>query len=369
MIMKRSKLASILILVLCAVFMLAACSGGAAPEAPAADTQPADTPAAAEPSPEAPAAEAQEPAPADDAPADGKLSIGMVPKTIGHPYYQTCAIGASQAQEDFDVNVLYNGPSVEDINKQVTIIEDMITQKVDAIIVAPVDSEAIKPVFQKATDAGIPVFTFDLDAPDSARLFCITAANAEESGAAIGESLAKAIDYEGEVAILTGGLGQEILNRRATAVEERLKEWPEIEVVALEASDEDFQKCVAQVENLLQTYPNLKAIAGVSTGNIPAAASTVEAAGRDVVVTGIGMPSMNAEYIHNGTIPELILWDPAAMAYVAIKAAIDYVNDGTLPADGQDYGFGGKITVADGESIAYIPSIVFDDSNVDNYTF
>ncbi len=306
----------------------------------------------------------------DNTDAGSKLKIAIVPKTVGHPYFIAAEKGAKKAGEDFGVDVTFTGPSVEDLNKQITVIEDLITQKVDALIIAPVDSDALVPVIKKAFDAGIPTFTFDIDAPNSQRLFNVTAGDPEESGTAIANSLAKSVDYKGEVALLTGGLGQDALNRRLEAIKSTLAQWPDIKVVATEASDEDFQKGVSQVENLLQTYPNLKGLAGVSTVNPPSAATVVQAAGLagKVAVTGIGLPSQNAEFIKAGVISELFLWDPGVMTYDAVKAAIDYIQTQKLPVDGQDFGWGGKLLVKD-NVVGYVPSLIFNKDNIDDFDF
>ena len=110
--------------------------------------------------------------------------------------------------------------------------------------------QAIIPTINKAMEAGVAVFTFDIDAPDSDRLFCITAGDAIESGTAIGESLAKQVDGKGQVALLTGGLGSETLNQRLDAIKAVLDKYPDIEIVATEACDDNFEKCVSQAENL-----------------------------------------------------------------------------------------------------------------------
>lgn len=301
------------------------------------------------------------------------IKIGIVVKQAGAPYFDYAADGARKAAEEMNAEVVsYTGPSSEDVNQEITFMEDLITQGVDAILISTADSTAIVPTINKAIEAGIAVFTFDIDAPESERLFCITAGNAEESGRAIGESLVEAVDGEGQVALLTGGLGSDVLNRRLEAIESVLEEYPDIEVVATEACDDDFEQCVSQVENLLQTYPDLKAVAGVSTVNPPAAAMAISSANKagQVYSLGIAMPSQIAEYVDEGIIPEAILWDPGVMGYVSVAAACNYLRNGELPVNGENYGeYGGEVVVEDGETTAYIPSLVFTKDNVHDFEF
>lgn len=299
--------------------------------------------------------------------------IGIVVKQMGAPYFDYAAEGAKKAAADLNAEIIsYTGPSSEDVNQEITFIEDLITQGADAIMISTADSTAIIPTINKAMDAGVDIFTFDIDAPESKRLFCITAGNPEESGATIGESLAKLVGEKGQVALLTGGLGSETLNRRLEAIKKVLEKYPDVEIVATEACDDNFEKCVSQVENLIQTYPDLKAVAGVSTVNPPAAAMAIQSANKtgEIISIGIGLPSQCAEYIDAGVIPELTLWDPGVMGYDAVAAAVNYMDTGKLPQNNEDYGeYGGKLIVEDGSNIGYIPSIIFTKENVHDYDF
>jgi ABC-type sugar transport system substrate-binding protein len=299
------------------------------------------------------------------------LTIGVVPKSLGQPYWNACEEGSKKAAQDFNVNVIFTAPTAEDINKQVSTIEDLITKKVDALVISAVDSKAIAPVIHEAFAAGIPVFTFDIDSPDSGRLWCTTAGDPEQTGKQMAEGMAKEIGYSGKVALLTGGLGSDALNRRLRSMETTLKQWQNIQVVGTEACEDDFQKGVSQVENLLQTYPDLKGLGGVSTVNPPSAATAVVAAGLGgkVAIWGLGLPKQNAEFVKSGVISGLMLWDPRQMAYIAVKTAIDYVNTKKLPTDGEDFGWGGKILVKTGEKISYVPSLIFNKDNVDLFGF
>ena len=360
--MKQYKFLVALVLVAIMVIGVIGCSAPATESsAPAAS---GDASASSDASPAADASKA----------ASGEpYKIGIVVKQMGAPYFDYAAEGAKKAAAEMGAEVIsYTGPSSEDVNQEITFIEDLVTQGADAILVSTADSTAIIPTINKAMEAGVAVFTFDIDAPDSDRLFCITAGDAIESGTAIGESLAKQVDGKGQVALLTGGLGSETLNQRLDAIKAVLDKYPDIEIVATEACDDNFEKCVSQAENLIQTYPDLKAFAGVSSVNPPAAAMAIQSAGKTgaIISLGIGLPSQCSEYVDAGIIPELTLWDPGVMGYDAVAAAVNYLKDGSLPKDGQDYGeYGGTLIVPDGTTVGYIPSIIFTKDNVHDYEF
>lgn len=301
--------------------------------------------------------------------AEEKLVFALVPKSTGAPYFIACEKGAAKAAEDLGVDYIWTGPTSEDSAKQITMVEDLITQGVDALFVSPVDAEACVDVINRALEQGIPTFTWDMDSGNSNRLFCITAGDAVDSGYNLAEGCAEEIGYKGQVAILTGSLGSDVLARRVDAVKECLAQYPDIEVVAVEATDEDLQKGITAAENLLQTYPDLAGFIGVSAGNALMAATAIQSAGREgIAVWSQGLPSTAGEFVKDGTVKGMMLWDPGAMTYIAMAAAKQYIEDGTLPVDGQNYGeYAGSIVVNDGETVAYVPDLVFTPENIDEF--
>ena len=301
--------------------------------------------------------------------SDDKLVFALVPKSTGAQYFISCEQGAKIASDELGVDYIWTGPTSEDSARQITMIEDLITQGVDALIISPVDAEACVDVINRAMEKGIPTFTWDMDSENSNRLFCVTGMEANESGYALAEGCAEEIGYKGEVAILTGSLGSDVLNRRIAAIEECLAQYPDIKIVAIEATDEDMQKGISVSENLLQAYPNLAGFIGVSAGNPIMAGTAIKNAGRDgIAVWSVGLPSTGRDFVKDGTVKGMMLLDPGAMTYVAMAAAKQYIEDGSLPVDGQNYGNYAGTVVVNG-SIAFVPTLLFTKDNIDNFGF
>lgn len=81
--------------------------------------------------------------------AEAKYKIAFVPKLIGIPYFNAMEEGGKKAAADLDVEFIYTGPVTADVAKQSEIVDNLITQGVDAIAVAPNDPAAITPVLKK----------------------------------------------------------------------------------------------------------------------------------------------------------------------------------------------------------------------------
>src|SRR5262245_31511980 len=94
----------------------------------------------------------------------GKPRIALIMKSLANEFFQTMENGAREHQrahpEGYDL--VANGTKDElDIGRQVDLVEQMIAERVDAIVIAPADSKALVPVCKRALDAGIVVVNID----------------------------------------------------------------------------------------------------------------------------------------------------------------------------------------------------------------
>ena len=102
--------------------------------------------------------------------ANKKMTIALMPKAKGDPYFVSCRIGAEEAAKELGVELLWDGPTSLDPAKQTEVVEAWITRGVDAIAVSVENREAISSVLRKAREKGIKVLTWDADAEKNARL-------------------------------------------------------------------------------------------------------------------------------------------------------------------------------------------------------
>ena len=95
----------------------------------------------------------------------------MIPKALDIPVFNYAHIGAERAAKELgNVQILWNAPASADQLKQKEILESYITQRVDGIAISSLNGEFLADTINRAIDAGIPVVTWDSDAPTSRRL-------------------------------------------------------------------------------------------------------------------------------------------------------------------------------------------------------
>jgi ribose transport system substrate-binding protein len=313
--MKRIALLLSLLLVL---GLLVACGGEATEEAAA----PAET-TAEEPAAEAPAAEAEK------LPAGEQLYV-FLPKSLDNPYWDDCRKGMEDLAAELGVQAEFLGPDTADAAKQVGIFESVIARNPQGIAVSPNDPATVTAAIAAATAAGIPVFAWDADAPDSERIAYIGTNNVN-AGRTAGEELAKAIGGAGQVAVLHGSLTAANANERVQGFEEAMANYPDIEVVAIEPTEDSLATALAKAEQLLQAYPELKAFYGVTGSGVPGASGAVKQANKcgEVQVIGFDVVPQGIEAMREGCAQVLISQRPYGMTQITLQTMYDLYNNGT----------------------------------------
>jgi ribose transport system substrate-binding protein len=190
--------------------------------------------------------------------ADEKV-YAVVPKALGVPFYADAEKGCMEAATKIGAKCLFTGPAQLDDAEQIRIIRDLITKKVAGISVAPNNPDSISSVIVAAQQKGIPVVTFDSDAPNSKRTAFI-GTNNEAAGGAAGEAFAKALPNGGTYAVLTGGLSAQNLNDRIKGFKSKLaSNFKEVSGSPF-SCDDDSSKAVQIIQDILAKNPKLDGI-------------------------------------------------------------------------------------------------------------
>jgi len=207
-----------------------------------------------------------EPPKTDAAATPAKLRFAVIPKALDIPVFNYAKIGAERAAAEFgDVEVLWNAPASADQLKQKEILESYITQRVDGIAISALNGDFLTETINRAIDAGIPVITWDSDAPTSKRM-AFYGVDDLASGRILGEQAIRLLDGKGKVALITS-LGATNLQNRLAGVREALAKAPGIEIVETYDIKEDVIRCAEIIATGSRRYPDLAA--WVSVGGWP----------------------------------------------------------------------------------------------------
>jgi ribose transport system substrate-binding protein len=100
-----------------------------------------------------------------------KVTLALVLDDLTNPVELPLRKGAKDAAKKLGFDLKIVGPSPNTAQQQISLLQDLTAQKVNGIVILPVDSSALVPAINAAVDAGIPVATTELDAPTSKRSF------------------------------------------------------------------------------------------------------------------------------------------------------------------------------------------------------
>ena len=109
-----------------------------------------------------------------------ELTVGVSVSTLNNPFFVSLRDGIQKLADDNKTTIKVVDAQ-DDTAKQSNDIDDLIQQKVDVILVNPVDSSAIVPAVESANSANIPVIAIDRSS-DGGELLTTVASNNEEGG-------------------------------------------------------------------------------------------------------------------------------------------------------------------------------------------
>ncbi|WP_326665477.1 rhamnose ABC transporter substrate-binding protein [Streptomyces sp. NBC_00385] len=304
------------------------------------------------------------------------LTVAFLPKQVNNPYFTTSDGGGKKAVEQLGSTYKEVGTSSgTDTSGQVSYVNTLTQQQVDAIAVSAQDPGALCTALKQAMKNGVSVVTYDSDTQTGCRQAFVSQASAEDLGRTQIQLLAKQIGGKGEIAILSAAQTATNQNTWIAFMKDELKkpEYKDIKLVKTAYGDDDAQKSFQQTQGLLQEYPGLKGIVSPTTVGIKAAAQYLSGSkyrGK-VKLTGLGTPNDMRAYVKNGTVEAFELWDPAKLGALAAHTAVALESGRITGAEGETFTAGdlGRFTIGKDGVVLLGKPTVFDRANIDQFTF
>lgn len=300
-----------------------------------------------------------------------QVTVGVMPKAKGDPYFISCRLGAEEAAKELNVDLIWDGPTGLDAAKQNEVIEGWITRHVDAIAVSVENAPGISTVLRKARAQGIKVVTWDADSEPDSRDYFINQATPEGIGSTLADEAAKIMHDEGEFAVITGALSAANQNKWIDAIRARVAaKYPKMKLAVIRPSDDDRDKAFSEAQTILKVYPKVKVIIAISAPAVPGAGEAVKQSGRsDVKVVGLSLPNLCKPYVHSGYIASVVLWKTRDLGYLAVATAAALARE-QFPAGQAAFQAGrlGSVEIR-GTDIVLGAPFVFTKQNIDQFDF
>ena len=165
------------------------------------------------------------------------------------------------------------------MSEQIELVEQSITNGVDAIIITPADSTGIVPAIEAANAAGIPIATPNTKAYGGDVLAWIGVDN-YQVGYQLGKALCEALDGKGNVVLIEGAAGNSTSTERVDGYNDAFREYPGITLLDSQPADFDREKGMTVMENFLERYDRIDGVASVNKDMSMGAIEAIKAADR-----------------------------------------------------------------------------------------
>ena len=242
-------------------------------------------------------------------------------------FYIAAVDGMKQAAEAAGYKLVVLSAD-NDATKQVSQVQDLITQNIGALIYTPQDATAAAAGVKLANDANIPVIAVD-QKPESGNgvLATYIATDSVKAADELCTWMFKQFNNVGDIAILQGPLGSTAELQRSEGCQKAIDANPGVKVVAKETAGWDETKAFTATQNILTAHPGLKAVVAESDAMALGASKAAAQAG----VTGLtfggidGFPTMFTA-IADGKVQTTMAQQPYLMGQMAVQDAIKILN-------------------------------------------
>lgn len=266
--------------------------------------------------------------------------IAVIVKATDSDFWQQVLIGARTADRQFDhITIREYGPVSEaDIQGQVAILENVITSRPDAIVIASTSSDATIPAIERAYDMGIKIILID-NLVHTEKYHSFLATDNIVGGGLAAEQFVKFLQdagkpLKGKVGLISAMAGVQVLIDRDTGFITRLAEIaPELEILPTRYVDNDIPTALAAAEDIITSTPDLVGFfadnnhTGVGVGRAIAERNL----GDELVLIAFDSDPEEINALKEGAIDALVVQDPFGMGYYGVLSAVDAIEGKELP--------------------------------------
>lgn len=290
--------------------MLAGCSGNT-------DTTPADTGAADDGA-------------AVDTGSSDKPVIGVILNHTQDIFMKNMERGVKQAAEanpDYEIKLVESG---QDPAKQLSQVEQFISEKVDIIVLNPTNQESSASAIDAAVEAGIPIMTVNTTSTEEAQAKCLTyvGSDAVESGRIQARYVAELLGGKGRVAYMDAIIGHQAQIDRRAGWDEIMADYPDIEIVLDGAGNFVQADAMELTENWLQSGQEFDIVVCQGVDMACGAVLALEDVGLagKIPVSGIDVSEDGVTYLESGAICNLVFQDAIGQGEQGVATAIKILN-------------------------------------------
>src|SRR5438128_250627 len=264
-------------------------------------------------------------------------TIAVIPKGTTHEFWKAINAGAAKAQQELNghgckVDIIWKGPLREDDrDQQIQVVENFMARHVSAIVLAPLDSQAmVRPVL-KAIQAKVPVIIID-SGLNTDKYVSFVATDNYKGGQLAGEEMGRLLGGQGNVILLRYAVGSASTEAREAGFLDVLKtKFPNIKLISSDQHAGATRELAYQVsQNLLNRFG--REVNGIFCPCEPPTIAMAKAlrdvglAGGKVKMIGFDSGTQSVIDMKNGDVQALVVQNPLLMGYLGVVTAVKHLR-------------------------------------------
>lgn len=274
--------------------------------------------------------------------ADAPPRVALVMKSLANEFFQTMQDGAKAHQKEHasEYTLIANGIKDEtDTAAQIKIVQQMLVEKVDAIVIAPADSKALVPVLKQAADKGVIVVNIDNKLDEAALkeknlVVPFVGPDNRKGAKLVGDYLATQLKAGDKVGILEGVSTTFNAQQRTAGFQDAMKAVG-AQVVGVQSGQWELDKANTVASAMLREHPDLRALLAGNDNMALGAVAAVKTAGKTGKVLVVGYDNISAikPMLADGRVLATADQFGAKQAVFGIETALKALKDKTAQKD------------------------------------
>jgi ribose transport system substrate-binding protein len=268
--------------------------------------------------------------------AEPIYTIAVVPKGTTHEFWKAINAGAAKAEQELNakgskVRIIWKGPLREDDrDQQIQVVENFMTRRVSAIVLAPLDSQALVKPVHSAVRSKVPVVIMDSDLKSDDYVSFVATDN-YKGGRLAGEEMARLLEGKGNVILLRYAVGSASTEAREAGFVDALTNFPNIKLISSDQHAGATRELAYQAsQNILNRFG--REANGVFCPCEPPTIAMTKAlrdlglASGKVKMIGFDAGSQSVTDLKNGDVQALVVQNPLLMGYLGVVTAVKYLK-------------------------------------------
>ena len=275
-------------------------------------------------------------------------TFGATYMTLNNPFFVALNDGIRNEVEANGDHLIALDPALN-ADKQISQMEDLIQQGVDAIFITPTDWKAIKPALEKAKAAGIPVINVDAPVYDTDLVSSIIASDNYNAGVLCAMDMMTRLE-EAKIVILEHNTAKSAIDRTQGFIN-TIAGMPQYEIVATRSSEGQLEQAMPVMAEVIKEQEEIDVVMSLNDPTAMGVLAAQQEAGRDegVLIYGVDGAPEAKQMIKDGKITATAAQSPVTIGRRAANVAYDLI-------EGRDV-----------EKYLYVDVILIDKENVDQY--